>query len=67
MDSVLNVSSSAATAQTHKSDDLPYTVESVVPEDSNKVIEMLKAFFFKVSSFNVLTFHFNVKFALESI
>ncbi|XP_023290983.2 arylalkylamine N-acetyltransferase 1 isoform X1 [Lucilia cuprina] len=54
MDSVLNVSSSATTTTTQvpKSEDLPYTVECVKPEDSEKVVEMLKAFFFKDEPLN---------------
>lgn len=52
MDSVLNVSSSATTKQIENSDDLPYTVESITSEDSDKVVEMLKKFFFKDEPLN---------------
>ncbi|KAM7360539.1 speck isoform 2-T2 [Cochliomyia hominivorax] len=53
MDSVLNVSSTATTTtQSQKSDELPYTVEPVTAEDSDKVVEMLKEFFFKDEPLN---------------
>lgn len=58
----VSIPSTAMPTVPSKSDECPYTVESITEKDSDEVLAMLKKFFFKVSTvYKFDTFKLTVK------